>query len=971
MTPFLEQVAKHYADAGNLADTLFIFPNRRSLVFFRKYLCDLAKASSRVMLLPRMMTVSDFYHTAASVQTTDRITLLLRLYDCYRALNPKAEPLDDFIYWGDVILADFDDVDKYRIDARNLFANVRDLKSLRDDFSYADEGQRAAIEKLAGHFAPEVWQKRGEMDVKESFLLLWEILHPLYDKFRATLRSEGLAYDGMVYRDLSDSFAAGSAADVLSSAFTDVSRFVFVGLNVISDSERFCMSRMRDAGLAEFCWDNASPIVSDRSNIASRFMADNVERFPQSFELEPVSGNVPAVHVCSVPSSVGQARLLPGIVSKVPENARGLDFAVVLADETLLPEVLFSIPESVESVNVTMGYPMSSSEFVALLRDIMAAQGHLRCKEGVWYFYHKSAYDVLSSGLFKSLLTPAEAEMVHKITADARYYIPASDFASDGILGKVFRPVLAPDGTASEQVSRTAPLADYMLEVISGIASVLGDENAMQKEFALQCYKCVSTLRDLALPVLPRTWNHLLQQLIGSVSIPFEGEPLGGLQVMGPLETRALDFRNIVIMNANEGVFPRKSISASFVPPELRRAFGLPTYENQDAVWAYYFYRLIARAENVWMMYDSRTDGLVSGEESRYIKQLRYVYPDRCTLDESVAQGGIGSAPEPEPDCKSPEALAAIAATVFSASSIEKYIACPMQFYYSSVLHLSAEDQVKESLDAGLLGTVCHDTLEALYSGGSAMYEDKDFDKRGNKGKNPNLPFTVTRDYLQGWLDNEEQIKWKINSLICRKLRCLEVQGRDLVAAEIAVRYVKEVLSSDLSTLCKMGKQSFRVLGLEEKLSADIAGHKFSGYVDRIDSFEPGKVRVVDYKTGGDDPSVLSPAINPCSIFSGTNTHKFKPALQFFIYDRFLQQSREYSSFEISNSMYALCHIFEAPAEIYPFDAEFAGQVEQELQNLFNSLENPDVGFKRVDANSMACKFCDFKTLCGRCSKND
>ncbi|MBO4610509.1 MAG: PD-(D/E)XK nuclease family protein [Bacteroidales bacterium] len=953
MNPFLRQVASHYYGRAELGKTLFVFPNRRSLAFFRKHLCDLAKEEGKTMLAPRLTTIGDFFCTLTGSATTDRITLLLELYEEYRKLNPKAESLDDFIYWGDVLLADFDDVDKYRVDARMLFANIAELKAMGDNFEYADKVQLDAIKRLVDNFKTVTHSGNPHKDVKENFLQIWNLLLPLYRQFKERLESKGMAYEGMVYRSLADRLETESVADVLEQTYPDTAGVVFVGLNALNECEKAVMKKLENAGLAEFCWD-----------YEGKFIKENLELFPNAFKPEGGTSRT-KVHICSVPSATGQAKLLPGILEKVPASERGIDFAVVLADETMLMPVLNSLPCGEDGVNVTMGYPMSASEWSSLMRSVLAMQTHLRFKAGQWYFYHKHVLDILSSGIVQSLLSEQEKAAAAGVVSAAKYYIPQSDFGDGPVLKVLFEPVLKDLG--STDAAQTDALADYLLRVTVALASLLrGAEKAdvLQLDFAKRYYCAVGRLRDLSLAVLPRTWIHLLEQILAGITVPFEGEPLGGLQVMGPLETRALDFKHIVILNAAEGVFPRIGSASSFIPAELRLAFGLPTYERQDAVWEYYFYRMIARAENVWMIYDSRTEGLKSGEESRYAKQLRYLHSDKFDVQETVAQTAVSASEDIDEIEKTPEDIEFIRNYVFSASSLSKYLSCPAQFYYHVIKELKPEGEIKETLDPGTLGNVCHDTLEALYMGEEAMRSDEDFDKREQKSSG--FTATITKDYLKGWLKREADIKRKVLSLIRLKLKSVEVSGEDLVTADIIVKFVTRVIESDLALMGS--RDSFRILGLEEHMNpVQIAGHKFYGYVDRIDSFDDGIVRVVDYKTGGDNPEVLKQDYDPSSKIGD---YRYKAALQFFIYDRLVEADARFRGLEVRNSMYAMSSFFTEEVKTYAQSEAFKESMEEALKAVFAEMEDPHKGFTRTDDERRTCKYCDFKAICGRITKD-
>ncbi len=405
MIPFLKQVVDHYYNIGGIENRCFIFPNRRSMVFFRKYLCEAVAASSgKPLLVPQMFTINDFFYRAAGLQSSDRVRLLLKLYDCYAELNPKAESLDEFIFWGDVILGDFNDVDKYLVDARQLFANVADYKALQDTFEYLTETQRRAIEGFLSHFNDQSGRLTVDLggdnpDVKGRFLQIWNILYPLYVKFNESLETEGMAYEGMVYRRMAMRLKEEAAADVCKDMLDGSEGVVFVGLNALNECEKTLLRKLRDAGLAEFCWDWSGRMIKDPQNRSSLFMTENVVEFPQAAGWDEDGPECPEINVISIPSSVGQAKRLPDILklrTVAPEEC-----AVVLPDENLLKSVLNSIPEDIGDINVTMGLPMSGSLFYAMMAEVSAIQMHAVYRKNTWLFYHKQVWDFFASEIFK------------------------------------------------------------------------------------------------------------------------------------------------------------------------------------------------------------------------------------------------------------------------------------------------------------------------------------------------------------------------------------------------------------------------------------------------------------------------------------------------------------------------------------------------------------------------------------------
>lgn len=979
MTPFLKQVADHYYNIGDISSRCFVFPNRRSMVFFSKYLCEAVKGNSPVVA-PAMLTVNDLFYKAAGLLASDRVRLLLELYGCYKELNPNAETLDEFIFWGDVILGDFDDLDKYLVDAKQLFTNVADYKSLQDTFEYLTETQRKAIEGFLSHFnelsgklTVDIGSDKSE--IKRRFLQIWNILLPLYDRFRESLKTKDMAYEGMVYRALAESLKSDAVEDVFKDVFPEDASFVFVGLNALNECEKVLLRKLRDASKAEFCWDWSGRMIQDPQNRSSFFMADNVKEFRQSFRLDTQGLEVPEIKVVSVSSSVGQAKRLPDILKNIAGRRGGdmssldADCAVVLPDENLLRPVLNSIPEDIKDINVTMGLSMTGSLFHSLMSDIASIQMHTVCRNGVWYFYHRQVWNLFSSEVFRKVADEATMQVVNGIRKEARYYIPQDELTGTRLLAAVFRPVVTDPKLASAQ--QIAAFAEYQKDVVRVFAASLADDRdlALELEFAKEYYRSVNMLQEIGLEVMPLTYVRLLNQLVACVSVPFRGEPLKGLQVMGPLETRALDFKDIVIMSANEGVFPRRSVSSSFIPPELRRGFGMPTYEYQDAVWAYYFYRMISRAECVWMLVDSRSEGLKSGEESRYIKQLEYHFG--LPLERYVVKFDAMKTAQPAEIAKTEEDVRTIRETELSATTIQNYLACPAKFYYSTVKGLKAEEEVAESLDYGMFGTVYHDTMRAIYSSEEAMREDFFFNDREPDGGLKEEPMRViTKEYIQSWLDRKGKIRDKVKALIRSQLNALEVAGRNLVVADVIVMYVMETLRRDLSLLEKSARGTLEILGREVKVKGEFCGQRFKGFIDRLDSLQEGQVRVVDYKTGKvlendeyiDDSNAQDIAD---MIFQPDVKERPKIALQFYIYDMLLLQNPLMKDRQLSNCVYSTAHLFKDPPVTVPLRRKFYDAVSEHLETLLGEMCDTEVPFRRTDDEN-TCAYCDFKMICGR-----
>lgn len=982
METFLNQVAKHYAKeleskSSPLAGTVFVLPNKRSALHLKTAMKAAVETvmPGKKLRLGAYVSINDFFQKVYGIETSDRIPLLLKLYECYRSLNDQAEPLDDFIHWGRVMIADFDNVDKYLVDADKLFVNVDDFRSIQDTYQYLTETQKEAIERFLAHFRDQSGRVTVNMDggeeggVKKRFLKVWNILGELYKKFNETLEAEGLAYEGRIYRQLAMAIKDGiDVPELMKAHYPYHNRFVFVGLNALNECEKTVLRALRDAGMAEFEWDFSSREIKDGRNKASLFLRKNIEEFPQVFPLDVEQPlRRPDVRVVSVPSSVGQTKLAPQILEAV--TGKPEETAFVLPDETLLMPLLFAIPETYEKVNITMGYPMNKSAVYAFIKAFVSVHLTTRIKDGHVFYHNRAVSNLFSSSMFRSLMKTPDKAIVEAVKREAKQYVPLTDIVKEegdgGCLREFFDPMLMDTAMASAEQNKL--MCGRLMKVLMYIIDELGfmangtDENdesnadtssnmvdaGMELEFANRYLEDLKHLLVYELNVKPATWLRLLDGMVMSESVPFEGDALEGLQVMGTLETRALDFKNVVILSCNEDLFPHRSADNSFIPPELRKGFGMPTLEYQDAVWAYYFYRLIQRAENVWLIYDSRTEGLLSGEESRYIKQLEYHFGYR--LDKYTAVAPLNPVAEEETIEKTEEDIALLRGERhISASSLQSYLGCPVKFYYQAVKGLKSEDEAPESLDAAMLGTVFHGCMESLYKGRTQ----------------------ITADDLGQMYRDEEALRALVKEWICKEMKSLDVEGRNLVVEEVVLEYIKATLMHDLQILRENGSRGFRIIGLERYVKTTIDGFEFIGFVDRIDSYKNGEVRIVDYKTGHvEDDDILITDKNAQTVvdklFGESNTGRPKIALQLYLYGKFARNGILREGEKVVNSIYSTAKLLTNPLPDVEENETFVNLVDEKVHTTLAEIADTSIPWKRT-CDKKLCAMCDFRSICGR-----
>ena len=815
---FLYQIAKHYVSEydGDLKDVCFVFPSRRSSLFFRKYL---GLCSSGPLFSPELLTVSDLFDRLSPYARADRIELVSILYKHYVELGAAAglmcDSFDEFVYKADTLLSDFNDVDQYDVDAASLFTNVRDLESISTDYDYLSEGQREAIRNFWKITLDNSSQRPGKM----RFLQVWNILGPLYDAFTGDLASRGIAYDGMMTREVAR--MADSHDARLDEVLSKYDRIVFVGHNALSVCERKLFDYVRNSGKGDFYWDFNGELLRDSNNKASQFISGYISDYPSRYALEDKAEGYPEVEVISVPSATGQAK-------KVAECLHGLNpdsTAIVLPDESLLMPLLNSVPEEITKINVTMGYGLSNSALAALMSSLGPLQLNRRTKGGETTFYHKDVTAVLSHPFVLNACSDESKALQTRINLNNLVQVPASLLCEGQpeLLAAIFRPVDSVDEAYAWQL--------HVIELLAGRISDL------EKEFAYGYYKAISHIRDLQIPYLDKleTYFHFLRQITARLNVPFRGEPLHGLQVMGPLETRALDFENVIILSVNEGTFPAKNQIDSYIPYSLRRGFGLPTPELFDSISAYHFYRSIYRARKVVLMYDSRTFGVHSGEPSRFIMQLKHHYTQVplvekvCTYTISPAERGTASVVKDEEVMKQLKEVYVDEGHSFSASSLNDYMGCPLKFYYTTVKGIKESDKVDEGFESGPFGTAFHGVMEKLYD--------------------PYRNEIISPDIIGRLLGEKEKLDALIRSQLDEAFRYngLPISGKRLVTFEMLRKIVLATLEYDRNYA------PFIYLDGERKIYADldVDGVKVNlmGIIDRLDSKE-GTVRIVDYKTG-------------------------------------------------------------------------------------------------------------------------
>ncbi|MDD7560500.1 MAG: PD-(D/E)XK nuclease family protein [Parabacteroides sp.] len=964
MKPFLYQVAtlfyqQYGAEIHRLA---FVFPNRRAGLFFQKYLSEI---SEKPLFSPSILTINDLFMQLSGKHPADKIQMLFRLYELYKQRSGSSESFDEFIYWGEMLLNDFDDIDKYMVDARMLFRNVSDLKSLDDDFNYLSPEQVQAIRSFWSSFYP-----KGDSPNQQHFLELWEILYDLYAGLRTSLVKDGCGYDGMIFREVVEQLEKESMSDF---PFDQV---VFVGLNALSVSEERLLLALQKKGVADFYWDYVGPWVTDPDNKASFFLERNLRLFPSRMQL-PVTEPVQAeIRVMGVPSAIGQAKQVYPILQALADEQQltdesALRTAIVLPDEHLLVPVLNAIPEAIQHINVTMGYPLTGTPVAALMEYILTLQKNIRYIDRVPVFYFRDVLPILNHQYVMAAAPEEVSQLVKDMTAGNRIYVHAADLNRHELLSILFTPV-----------QNTEELSDYLIHVLEALNACLrnnrpnpDDEEMIsnstqttadiEQEFIFHYFATVNrmkeVMREAKIEMRLDTYFRLLKRMTDLITIPFEGEPLSGLQVMGVLETRALDFDRLIILSMNEGIFPLKKAANSFIPYNLRRGFGLPTYEHQDSVWAYHFYRLIRRAKQVTLLYDTRTTGLQTGEVSRFVHQLRYHYQSPL-IDELVVYDVASSAVPPISVQKTAEVEKLLSdflsggPRALSASAINTYLDCPLKFYFSVLEQIQEEDEITETVERDVFGSILHKVMEDLYAPFKGKLVTADLLKLLRKDQ-PLLTGTIARAFAELFF----------KSPVVRPL-----EGENFLTGEMIRKYAEKILEQDARFT------PFHYIESEKKVRATITlsdkrAVQLKGFIDRVDSLDR-VLRIVDYKTGSGKLEFESVE----GLFDKEAKDRPKAVMQVFLYAWMYQQLPEYTGMLIQPAIYYLRTLFQrsfnpvveqkkgrGKADKVNSFQDFASDFEDKLRQCLDEIFNLDIPFTQTETGK-ACAYCSFRGLCGK-----
>jgi len=951
METFLKLVASdlYRRKGNNLARTAIVFPNKRAGLFFNEYL---AQQSDKPIWTPAYISISELFRSLSSWETGDSVKLICELYKVFREHTHSQETLDDFYFWGELLLADIDDADKNLVDTHRLFTNLKDLRALMDDYTFMNKEQEEAIQQFFHNFSIE---KRTVL--KEKFISIWDTLGSIYQGFRQRLMEQGIAYEGMMYRN---------AVENLDTDALPYDTYVFVGFNVLNKVERELFHQLNKAGKALFYWDYDEFYLSKKHHEAGEFIKRNLKEFPSSLPASAFQGmntlNTPKeIRYIASPTENAQARYLPQWIRKnLTENEK--ETAVVLCNEGLLQPVLHSLPENVKHVNITMGFPLSQTPIYSFLNALidLQIQGY-NAQNG--RFNYPQVMAVLKHPYTRQL-TGNALKLEKELTKNNRFYPLPSELQTDEYLEHLFTP------TTSNKA-----LTHYLSEATLQVATIYKKnkkDDAFEQLYRESVFKAFITfnrfntlIEEGDLDVHPETYRRLLVKVLTSTNIPFHGEPAIGMQVMGVLETRNLDFRHIVMLSVNEGQLPKNGGDSSFIPYNLRKAFGMTTIDHKIAVYAYYFYRLLQRAEKVTLMYNNSSDGLNRGEWSRFMLQFLVESSHSITLQTLEAgQSPLGSTTIRIP--KTGRVLERMhqvfdldfnKRAMFSPSALNCYLDCKLRFYFKYIAGLEAPEEVSAEIDSATFGDIFHRTAETIY---------KDMTQHGN---------VISKEDIEKLLKDNVRLENYVDNAFKELFFHIpadekpQYNGIQLINSAVILRYIKQLLTHDLKYA------PFTFVGSEKSVTERITIHtptgdfqsRIGGYIDRLDC-KDGILRIVDYKTGGkaDTPPNVKSLFIP-------DKKRSNYVFQTFLYAAIMSQKQDMkiapsllfinrAASEDYSPVIQFKEPRKSPVSVTDF-SEYEDEFREMLQMLLDEIFHPEMDFTQTEIEEK-CAYCDFKAFC-------
>ena len=985
---FLEYVAediigKYGTDLSRIA---VVFPNKRAALFLNEHL---ARIAGQPVWSPAYITISDLFRQHTDLKPADPIKLICDIHKSFTKCTGIDETLDHFYGWGQLLLADFDDIDKNMADADSIFCNLKDIHEL-DDISYLDDEQKEMLKRFFANFSDDI-----ESELKKRFLSLWSHFGDIYHDYNRRLTEQGIGYEGAIYRKV-------ASEETLHLKYD---KYLFVGFNLIQKVERVLFSRLMKEGKAKFYWDfdeyymptaRAQQSASVPNNTAS--FAAYLSDFPN--ELDNTDRDIYAnmrrpkrIRFISSPTENAQARFASNWLLENERYKAGRKTAVVMCDESILLPIMHSLPPEADKVNITSGFPLAMTPVASLVMLLFDLYTLGLRKKGTAFNPH----------YMKKLMAHPYARHLQEVHLKEMNDVHLKGVHSKGVhLSQVHQGEVHQEGIRQKEEQQTIgdnsgcmgmagmpypPTSAALLQHIASLIKQVGiatkqEGDALTQESVFRMFTILNRLAALAdsgdLLVDNTTLRRLVSQLVGAASIPFHGEPVIGVQIMGVLETRNIDFDNVLLLSCNEGNMPKGVNDSSFIPYSIRKAHGLTTIDNKVAIYSYYFHRLLQRAGDITIAYNNSTDNGHTGEMSRFMLQLL------VESGQKIDHYSLTAKNQPTP--LMPKAIEKDEAALskleemsrLSPSAINTYIRCKLAFYYQYIAHIKEPDSDPETIDNRMFGNIFHRAAYLIY-----------------KDITDHSP-VIEKAHIQAYLSNRKLLASVVDRAF-EEEECKTNNGLQIINREVIIEYITKLLKID-QQLCP-----FSILAMEEEAkvytqlsftipsggalkggalvsSAPTKQYNLTigGIIDRLDVVtdkQTGKrrIRVVDYKTGNKPSSAIKSieeVFDPKNIASKHSNY----FLQAILYSLIVSGSKEWNAANDPVSP-ALLFIKQAATNDYDptlcidkhpisdvtvYEEEFLTKLKETVADMYS----PDAAFTPTD-DKKKCELCPYRMLCG------
>ena len=962
MEPFLKIVAedlysKFGTQGSGLADITVVFPNRRARLFFDDFL---SACSTKPVWSPQYTTIEELFQSQSDLRPSDRIEMVTLLHKIYQDVLHTDESLDSFWSWGELLLADFDDVDRNLAPAGQLFSLLREQRELSDTSFLTDE-QRKALEQFFGEM-----KNAKPTELREHYQAVWSVLGNIYEKFTKLLADKGIGYNGMIQRRV--------IANLDTERFT-ARKYAFVGFNSLDGAERELFRAIQKSGKALFYWDY-DPAYTESSLLheAGRFLRDNLKEFPNELPREQFEGMHKArLTIVEASTDNAQARFIPQWLGSLNVEKAGKETAIVLADENLLQPVLHSIPqERINNVNITMGYKLSETSLYNLVNALIDMQRLAAKNKG--RFSIQSLSRVLGNPMTAALCADAP-RILEDLRASRRMFPDTAALTDSKELAVMF-------STATDNLS----LLQYLLSVLKALVPVIrerADDTLFQplnQESLYRIYTQINRLYSLmesgSLDISTDTLCRLIRSVLSTTTIPFHGEPAVGMQIMGLIETRNLDFKNVLLLSAQEGTLPKSGQNASFIPYNIRVAFGLTTMQDKSAVSSYNFHHLLQRAENVTMVYNGNADapGIGKGQISRYLLQLIVsgIEINRFTLKPDRTDSGITPLTVQKTQSVLEELCRQYDITnpksYLSPSALNKYMDCKLKFYLAQIAGLKKPDETDTEIDFAMFGTLFHKSAQLTYNDLASKTPEHIITSQDIEAllkDYPRLEGFVQQAFREDYFGGKDGNK-------------TDYSGTQSINFEVILKYLRQILRMDMELYAPfqyVGSESDgykHYIGLHNPLQPGSTLQVcLKGIIDRMDC-KDGILRIVDYKTGREKetPKTIDELFPPTKY-----KDRKKEAFQIMYYAYIMSMQPQFSKYRLAPTLlYTRTSSKPTKEDIYykigndvltDFTSQCGQEFEEKLKAIITEIFNPAIPFDPTD-DKETCRNCDFSQLCGR-----